>query len=112
MVKSNSQGKMTDTVYDSNRKVNYPQQIFDAMVERKTQDTLSMQITGELLVQMGINTGIVKTTMNLNGRQIILSLKKKQTTEFKSRGQTTLWFESLIPTNFNSVPVHAVLWQG
>lgn len=56
------------------------------MVKRKTWDTLSMQKIGELLVQMGINTGILRTTKNLNGRQIILSLKKKkQTTELKSR---------------------------
>lgn len=71
-----------------------------------------MQIIGELLIQMGINTGIARTTKNLNGRQIMLSLKKKQTTELKSRGQTTLWFELLIPSDFNSVPVHAVLGKA
>lgn len=47
------------------------------MVKRKTQDTISMQINGELLVQMGISTGIVGMLKNLKGRQIRLSLKGK-----------------------------------
>lgn len=78
---------MTDQVCDSIRKVNYPKQTFDTIVKRKTQDILSMQIIGELLVQMRINIGIVRRTKNLNARQFMLSLgKKKQTTELKSRG--------------------------
>lgn len=44
---------MTGAVCD-----NYLKQIFDAMIKKKTQDIISMQIIEELLVQMRINRGM------------------------------------------------------
>lgn len=76
-VRNNSHGKMTHTVSNSIRTVNHSEQIFDAITDGEKENTGYFIQAVELLVQMGISTGITGMLKNLKERQIRLSLKDK-----------------------------------